>query len=59
MGSLGGQRVQGALLAPGDVAAQVGLGVHPRLPLEPGQVGRDGAAKTVRGRGQDDGDQNL
>lgn len=36
--SAGGQRVQAAVSAPGQVAAQIGLGVLPGRTLEPGQV---------------------
>ncbi len=36
---LGGQRVQGVLGTPGQVAAQVGFGVLARAALEAGQVG--------------------
>ncbi|MCA1783838.1 MAG: hypothetical protein LC679_17195 [Intrasporangiaceae bacterium] len=59
VGPLRGQRVQAAFLAPGDEGAQVGLAVHTRLALEPGQVGSDGATKTVRDRRKHDGNQNL
>ena len=59
VGPLGGQRVQSAFLAPGDEAAQVGLGVHPRLPLKPSKVGGNGVTKTVRDRRQHGRNQNL
>ena len=40
------QRIQLAGLAPEQVAPQVGLGVDPRLALEPRQVGGDGHRST-------------
>ena len=38
----GGQRVQATLSAPGEVTAEVGLGVLARRALEAGQLGRHG-----------------
>ena len=50
MDPLRGQRVQGVGLAPGQVAAQVGLGVDPGLALVAGQVGRDRTPQTLVSR---------
>ena len=42
-----GQRIQAVGLAPGQVAAQVGLGMDPGLALVAGQVRRDRTPQAV------------
>lgn len=52
----GGEWVQAAVLTPGQVAAQIGLGVDAGLTLEPGEVGRHGQAPDLDGADDDTGD---